>query len=235
MPHGSSNKYYDILVEVALGTKQASDLPVANDLVFEAEDRRPPSPRAKRPRTEEASPPLPPPALAPLDDKDKDGGRRHPKSHHWGPFNIIYRPASVNKHGKPTKPSWEATCPSFWHQVPRKCKKTISFAADDEDEECIAMWRVRHWCNAAPFAERSWVKHMAYHPLAVDLPEEAAMIENKLPDDWDGSDEEPGEEDKALIAAHEAAKAAAADGTADALHIHCTCTSALQAYRRSRD
>ena len=107
-----------------------------------------------------------------------------------GAFNIIYRPPSLNSKGNAITPSWEATCPSRYHNVGEKRRKTMSFVADHASEESVALWRVRHWCNMALFAQQSRKHHKGFHPLAADLPEEDSIVLGRLPDGWDGDGEE---------------------------------------------
>lgn len=137
-------------------------------------------------------PPLPPPLEPPVEPPRRRGDR-HPKSHWWGAFNIIYRPPTIPKKGKPQNPRWEATCPSRFHNDEEnhdKCRKTMSFPANPE-EEVLCMWRIRHWCNLAIYAQQSKKKHLKKHPAADELCGEVAITEARLPDDWDGDGEEP--------------------------------------------
>ena len=66
----------------------------------------------------------------------------------------------------------------------------MTFPAGDPDAEVMTLWRIRYWCNLAFFSRGSKKKHMSCHPVAADLPDEAAILHGKLPDEWVGDDEE---------------------------------------------
>lgn len=71
----------------------------------------------------------------------------------------------------------------------------MTFPAGDPDAEVMTLWRIRYWCNLAFFSRGSKKKHMSCHPVAADLPDEAAILHGKLPDEWVGDDEELDEAD----------------------------------------
>ena len=75
-------------------------------------------------------------------------GQRQIRSHAWGPFTILYRPATPAQ----PKPAFEATC--FAHAKVGKtmCKKTLlCLGGDEDDEDDLDATRLMlyAWCNEA--------------------------------------------------------------------------------------
>ena len=113
-------------------------------------------------------------------DAKKAKNAAHPKTHSWGPFTILFRPA-VGRSGKLTLAAWEATCRIKSHCVDAKCRKSVTVKANADED--VTLWRIRHWCNMGLHATNK-AEHLHVHPSAKDLPGEDAIKEMCPPDDW---------------------------------------------------